>query len=114
MLRPCTAVVIVGVFLTASIASASATTDAKQHYRAGMTAFNLEDYETAIRESEAASRTNPAPSFLFTLGQSQRMAGRIDKPIAFYRHYLATAGNAPNRAEVEATVAALQRDREAR
>jgi tetratricopeptide (TPR) repeat protein len=107
--------VVAGVLFLAmapfGVLAAAADTDAheaKAHFERGMAHFNLQEYEQAAREFEDAYRLKPDPAILFNLAQAHRLAGHDERALHLYRAYLRTVPDAPNRADVEARVAALE------
>ena len=93
-------------------ASATAKPDekiqqARQHYEAGLASFNLQEYAKAIEEFEAGYRLRPDPVFLYNLGQEHRLAEKPERALYFYRAFLRSSSNAPNRKEVEERIASL-------
>jgi len=87
----------------------SSRLEARRHYDAGLAHFNLREYPQAIEEFQAAYRLRPDPVFLYNLGQSYRLAENPDQALYFYRAYVRTAPGAPNRAEVDERIAALEK-----
>ena len=83
--------------------------EAKQHYMSGMAHFNLQEYAQAIAEFEAAYRLKPDPVFLYNLGQTYRLSNNAERALYFYKAYLRSAPDAPNRAEVEGRIANLEK-----
>lgn len=82
---------------------------ARQHYEAGLAAFNLRDFKAAITEFEAGYRLKPDPVFLYNLGQAHRLSESHDQALYFYRAYLRTSADPPNRKEVEERIATLEK-----
>jgi tetratricopeptide (TPR) repeat protein len=83
--------------------------EVKQHYEAGLAAFNLQDYDHAVVEFEAAYRLRPDPVFLYNLAQAHRRAGRHERALYFYRTYLRAGSDPPNRGEVETRIQTLEK-----
>jgi tetratricopeptide (TPR) repeat protein len=81
---------------------------ARDHYDNGVAAFQAGDYEAAIGEFEQAYFIKPRPAFLYDLAQACRLGGHPGQALRHYRLYLRTFPNAPNRADVEARIAALE------
>jgi tetratricopeptide (TPR) repeat protein len=90
-------------------AKPSPKAEAKQRYTAGMAAYNLEDYDGAIKEFDAAYRLVQDPLFLFNIGQAHRLAKRPEKALLFYRRYLTNMPGASNRSDVERWMAELEK-----
>jgi tetratricopeptide (TPR) repeat protein len=98
------------LLLYASVASAKTREEeAKQHYEAGTTAFNLTQYDEAIAEYEAAYRLQADPGFLYNMAQAHRLAGHLDKAVRFYRNYLRLAPETPLRAAIEERIGELEK-----
>ena len=99
--------------LVASAAWAQAKPDskvaAKEHYVRGTSYYDLGKYDEAIKEFEAAYQLKNDPAFLYNLAQSYRLAGNAERALHFYRTYLRYMPKAPNRAENEDRIAALER-----
>jgi tetratricopeptide (TPR) repeat protein len=81
---------------------------AREHYQKGSVAYELGHYDTAITEYEAAYRAFNEPTLLYNLGQAHRLARHLTEALHFYKMYLIKVPDAPNRADVEARIDALQ------
>jgi len=82
---------------------------AREHYLKGTKAFDLGLYEEAIAEYMAAYKAKDDPALLYNIAQSHRLAGHAADAQRFYRMYLRKIPDAPNRDEVEAKLAELQK-----
>jgi tetratricopeptide (TPR) repeat protein len=82
--------------------------EASDPYKKGSAAFDLGQFDEAIKYFEAAYKLKTQPALLYNLGQAHRMAGHLEKALRFYQTYLAKAPNPPNRAAVEAHIAQLK------
>jgi tetratricopeptide (TPR) repeat protein len=82
---------------------------ARDHYLKGTRAFDLGAYEEAIAEYGAAYRIKDDPALLYNLGQANRLAGHSVEALRLYKVFLSRSSDAPNRAEVEAKIAELQK-----
>ncbi|MCU1279910.1 MAG: Thiol-disulfide isomerase [bacterium] len=80
---------------------------AREHYRKGSVAYELGHYDVAISEYEAAYSAFNEPTLLYNLGQAHRLAKHLSEALHFYRMYLVKVPDAPNRADVEARIGAL-------
>ena len=80
---------------------------AREHYQKGTTAYDLGRYDLAIAEYEAAYAAVNEPTLLYNLGQANRLARHTEQALHFYKMYLSKVPDAPNRAEVESKIAAL-------
>jgi tetratricopeptide (TPR) repeat protein len=85
--------------------------EAKAHFLAGQSHYNLGELAEAITEFKEAYRLYPDPAFLYNLGQCARQMGRAEEAIRFYRNYLREAPGAPNQPEVEQRIAELEAQR---
>jgi tetratricopeptide (TPR) repeat protein len=91
------------------VASAGDAKKARQHYEQGTTLYDLQRYEEAAREYEAAFAEKNDPALLFNIGQAYRFAGNYAKAIGAFRSFLRRSANVDNRAEVEARIAEMQK-----
>jgi tetratricopeptide (TPR) repeat protein len=82
---------------------------AKMHFEAGKAAFNAQDYPTAIREFKAAEALRPSPLLSYNIGLANEKLGKKRVAVKYYRRYLEQLPNAPNRPDVERSIAALDR-----
>jgi len=85
-----------------------AMASARQHFEAGRTAYNAGDFTTSIREFKAAEALRPSPILSYNIGLSNDKLGRRRVAVRYYRRYLETAPQAPNRAEVEGRISVLE------
>jgi tetratricopeptide (TPR) repeat protein len=82
---------------------------AKTHFEAGKNAYNAGDYVTAIREFKAAEALRPSPLLSYNIGLSNEKLHKKRVAVKYYHRYLDAMPNAPNRAEVERSIAELER-----
>jgi tetratricopeptide (TPR) repeat protein len=82
---------------------------AREHYRNGTKAFELGDFDGAIREYSEAYRLKDDPAILYNLGQAHRLAQHPSEALHFYRMYLIKVPDSPDRSEVEAKIESLQK-----
>jgi tetratricopeptide (TPR) repeat protein len=102
--RPC------GIALAqAPAAERSGEATAHDHYRKGMSFYDLGRFDDAIREFEAAYQYQEDPFYIFNLAQAYRRAGNGAKALELYRTYLRKVPNAPDRADVEQRIANLEK-----
>ena len=83
---------------------------ARKAYKAATQHFKLGEYEPALEQFKEAFRLHEDPSFLFNIGQCQRLLGRRTEAIASFRAYLNDSKNAANREEVEAVITKLREE----
>ncbi len=84
------------LFLGAGSARAQGSVDeARMYFDAGSQAYELGDYDTAIRSFERAYEASPRPAIAFSLAQAYRRqyvvdgdAARLKQAVTFYRKYL--------------------------
>jgi tetratricopeptide (TPR) repeat protein len=81
---------------------------AKELYLAAEKEFGATKYDAALALYGEAYKAFPEPIFLFNIAQCHRLAGRFDQALFFYREYLRTKPDAPNRADVEALIRDLE------
>ena len=82
--------------------------EAKEHFRKGQTHYALGEFEDAAAEFREAYRLKDAPSILYNIGQAMRLLGQYKQSLFYYKQYLSKRVDAPNRAEVEATMETLK------
>jgi tetratricopeptide (TPR) repeat protein len=92
----------------ARIARAEDKAAAREHYDKGTTYYDLGKYRDAAQEFEAAYEAKKDPAFLYNLAQSYRLAGDPERALHFYRTYLRYVPKAPNRADIEEQIKALE------
>jgi tetratricopeptide (TPR) repeat protein len=92
---------------TAARGAETPPAEAKRHANACVKAFDLAEYDRAIKECKAAYEIFPAPLLLFSIGQAYRKLGDHGKALAFYRTYLAKAPNGSQRKVAEEHVVQL-------
>jgi tetratricopeptide (TPR) repeat protein len=81
---------------------------ARRHHERGTTFYNLGQFEDAISEFRKGYEQKGDPVFLLNIGEAYRQLGAHEKALFFYRRYLTAMPSAPNRAEIDQKVAALQ------
>jgi tetratricopeptide (TPR) repeat protein len=81
---------------------------ARQHYLKGAALFDLERYDDAITEYEAAYQAKNDPSLLFNIAQAHRKAHHLEPAIHFYQAYLARDPDTEDRARIEQRITELQ------
>ena len=110
MTRPRTLLALFVLALAARVAAAddAVTKAARQHFERGQKLYALTKFREALDEYQQAFDAKPIPDFLFNIGQCYRNLGEYDSAIFSYKKYLATAPDAPNRAQVEQLIDDLQ------
>jgi tetratricopeptide (TPR) repeat protein len=61
----------------------------KHHYEAGLSFYSSEDYESAIKEFQAAYAVKSRPRLLFNIGQAYRNIGNAKQALHYYLLYQA-------------------------
>ena len=87
---------------------------AKQHFEAGVSHFDLAEWEQALVEFKEAYRLKSDASLLYNIAQCHRKLGHVDDALTFYKTYLRRAPEAPNREEVERRIQELEAEQQAR
>jgi tetratricopeptide (TPR) repeat protein len=82
---------------------------ARGHYEKGLTHYNLGEFEQAVTEFKQAYELSNAPGLLFNIAQAYRAKEDYKQALHFYHTYLRLVPGAPNRADVEARIADLER-----
>jgi hypothetical protein len=76
------------VLLVCATATMARGDDAfKHHYEAGLSFYSSEDYESAIKEFQAAYSLKPRPRLLFNIGQAYRNIGNAKQALHYYLLY---------------------------
>jgi tetratricopeptide (TPR) repeat protein len=102
---------IVAIAISTTTLPARAADDAasaREHYQKGTAFYDLGKYNEAIKEFEAAYEIKNDPALLYNLAQSHRLAGNAEQALHFYRTYLRRVPKAPNRAEIDERITALE------
>src|SRR5262249_38245523 len=83
--------------------------EARDHYEKGLTHYNLGEFDPAVDEFKKAYELSSAPGLLFNIAQVYRAKEDYKQALYFYRTYLRLQPDAPNRADVEARIADLEK-----
>jgi len=109
---------LVVILVTVAMAFSAFAEDkeaARKAYSEGSRYYNLNQFSEALEAFKRAYWNYEDPVFLYNIAQCHRALKHKAEAIDFYRSYLRTAPQAPNRAEVERIIAeldaALQKDR---
>jgi tetratricopeptide (TPR) repeat protein len=89
---------------------------AREAYRAATQHYDFGEYQQALDGFKEAYKNYEDPAFLYNIAQCHRALGYKQEAITFYKSYLRNSADAPNRDEVQKTIADLQSaiDREKR
>ncbi len=93
----------------ASAQSREAKRKAEQYYKRGLTEYNLGNFPAAIGFYKKGYIELPDPAFLFNIAQAYRQIPDCKNALFFYRRYLSSDKNPPQRAQVEERVKELDR-----
>jgi tetratricopeptide (TPR) repeat protein len=85
------------------------TQRSKAHFDRGRAAFNLGEYEEAVREWEEGYKWRPLPLFLYNMAEAEKRAGHLERALERYKRYLVVSPRAPERKSVEKTIASLEK-----
>lgn len=106
------AFVVAGLTIAAETRAApndAEAAEAKRYYGTASRAYDLAEYEQALRSFKEAYRLVGDPAFLFNIAQCHRKLGHPADAITFYKTYLRRAPNTTHRAEVERFIADLDK-----
>jgi hypothetical protein len=67
---------------------AASSAEAREHLRAGVRHYDIQEFADAATEFRAAYRLDPQPDYLYSLGQAERAAGNCRRAVDAYRAYL--------------------------
>ncbi len=82
---------------------------AKEHYKAGLAAYQAGKYDVAIRELKKAYAAKRLAPLLLNIGATYRKIGDLDLSLHFYQKYLDEApSDAKDRPDVEKIIAELK------
>ena len=107
------AFVVAGLAIAAETRAAptdAEAAEAKRYYGTASRAYDLAEYEQALRAFKEAYRLVGDPAFLFNIAQCHRKLGHPADAITFYKTYLRRAPNTTHRAEVERFIADLDKE----
>jgi outer membrane receptor for ferrienterochelin and colicin len=94
------------VTMIGSVARADARSEARGHFKIGMSAIADGRYDQGIRELQRAYQILPHPNVLFNIARAYAESGDVPDALTFYQRYLESS---PSDAEaVKATIARLQ------
>jgi iron complex outermembrane receptor protein len=97
---------LAAILLAPGAARADERTEARAHFKKGMTAIAEGHYDVGVEELKAAYAILPHPNVLFNIARAYVDMGDLQNAIDYYRRYL--DGGPKDRDEVAATVASLE------
>lgn len=77
-------------------------------FQRGMASFAVDRYDEAIAAFQAGFLLDPRPELLFNIAQAERKAHRKAQAVEYYQRYLDLRPAAPDRAQVERSIAELR------
>jgi hypothetical protein len=98
---------LLGIATVAAAQDSDPRDVARQHYRTGEARFKAGDYRAAMVAFLAADAVAPSATLIYNVAVCHERLGEAGEAARRYREYLARRKDAPNRAEVEARIAAL-------
>src|SRR5947209_10233590 len=96
------------VIALGGIASADDASQAKHFFVSGSKHFDLGEYSEALNDFKEGYRLKDDPVFLYNIAQCQRLLNQNVEAIRTYKAFLRRKPDAPNRAEVERKIDALE------
>jgi tetratricopeptide (TPR) repeat protein len=84
------------------------TAEARTFFERGVAMFRRRRYDAALTAFTAAYRFSPLPEVIYNLAVVSERTEHLQDAIDYYREYLRAMPTDPDRASIEATVAALQ------
>ncbi len=78
-------------------------------YQEGITHYNLGEFDPAIEKFKAAYALTGAPGLLFNVAQAYRLKKDYEQALYFYKTYLRLDPDAPNKGDVEARIAEMDK-----
>src|SRR5262245_44965723 len=91
-----------------SLARAQDFEAAGKHFSAAQEAFGAKHFRTAAVEFEAAYTITKDPVLLYNIAESYEKAGEGKRAVGNYKSYLRDQVNAPDRAEVQKRIKAIE------
>ncbi|MFW5740257.1 MAG: tetratricopeptide repeat protein, partial [Myxococcota bacterium] len=95
-----------GVMCATMPALADARTEARAHFKKGMSMISNGQYDEGIEQLKVAYDTLPHPNVLYNIARAYVEMGDLENAIKYYKDYAQT--NPPDKEEVTAVVAALE------
>jgi tetratricopeptide (TPR) repeat protein len=86
----------------------SSAEEARRHFEDGSKHYHLGEFTQAAEEYKAAYKARPDPVFLYNIAQAYRLANDFQQALFFYRSYLTSQPDTPNRAEIEERIHKLE------
>jgi tetratricopeptide (TPR) repeat protein len=85
--------------------------EAQKRFEEAEKLYNIGDYEGALTGYKEAYLLSNNPDLLFNMGQCYRKLGKYDDALITYRSYLREVPNSPVKADVEARIAEVEKEK---
>ena len=108
---------LLGIPSSARAEDSAVETQARTRFTEGNLAYDVGDFDKALKAFSEAYRLKPLPGFLFNMAQCHRQLGQYSRAAFFYRRYLSLvpdAASAPVVRELVQEMEARAREQEAR
>jgi tetratricopeptide (TPR) repeat protein len=102
------ATVLALLLVAAPLSAQSNKERARALYKEGSQHFALGEFTEALQAFKESFRSSDEPTLLFNIAQCHRQLGDKAQAIQFYRSYLSRVPDAPNAADVHATIDKLE------
>src|SRR5437764_12941018 len=86
----CAALALAALLFAPAAALADARSDAKRHFREGMSLIAAGQVERGIAELKQAYAIKPHPDVLYDIAKAYVDLGNIDEALGYFRQYVAT------------------------
>lgn len=100
--------VLIALVMLAAPVAAVAEPTAKELYDSGLRHYNVSEYDQALVDFKNAYQKSGRSELLYNIAQCYRAMGDATRAHAHYRAFLRENPDAPNRAEVEKLMAAME------
>jgi len=83
--------------------------EARRLYQEGTKYYSLGEWTLAVDNYKAAYKLVQKPLLLYNIAQAYRLAKNFEQSLFFYKSFLNSQPDAPNRAEIEGRIADLEK-----
>jgi tetratricopeptide (TPR) repeat protein len=101
-------IVLLSIVAGAGVARADEASDARHHFEEGSKRFHLGEFKRAAEEYKAAYAAKPDPVLLYNVAQAYRLGNEPAQALFFYRSFLNSQPDSPNRLEIEDRIHKLE------
>ncbi len=110
MSRLLTSLAVVAILAGSLSADEDPTARARQLFDSGRRHYDLAEYEAALDDFKEGYRLRDDPVFLYNIGLCHRLLGHKPEALRFFKNYLSRQPDAPNHADIERRVQALDEE----